>query len=595
MSPVFVEPTVDWFLLAPYILVLGGGVLGVLLEALLPARLRRPVQLTLSLVVLLAAAAMMGAQWSRLSSEEPVLLVLGGSVILTYFSLILQVIILVLAALALLVVADRTPGGGAFAPTAAAIPGSDYEELARRKGLEQTEIYPLFLFAVGGMMVLPAAGDLITMFIGLEVLSLPLYVLVGMARHRRLLSQEASLKYFLLGSFASAIFLMGAALVYGWAGQLRLTDILGAGLNTMQASLTGADDGTRLTGLLVTGVLMMLVGALFKVGAAPFHQWTPDVYQGAPTPITGFMAACTKLAAFGVAVRVAYWTIPLMLPEPQDALLVGLWAVASLTMLVGSVVAVVQHDVKRVLAYSSIAHAGFVLVAVGSVQALDPTAALDMAPLPAILFYLLAYGLATVGAFAVVHLVRETAPASGSAGEVVVLGEATHLSQWTGLGKRSPWLAGAFLLFLLSFAGIPLTAGFIGKFSAFSVAVDAGLWWLALIGVLCSAIAVFFYVRIIVLMFFVDPAPADDAEADGAAAGAVAAEVATSEVGEAREAGVGLQLATAPVRTSGGVTVLKGSVGSRVSIAVCAVATIVLGVFPGPVLDLVAEAAKFIP
>jgi len=159
MSPVFVEPTVDWFLLAPYILVLGGGVLGVLLEALLPARLRRPVQLTLSLVVLLAAAAMMGAQWSRLSSEEPVLLVLGGSVILTYFSLILQVIILVIAALALLVVADRTPGGGAFAPTAAAIPGSDYEELARRKGLEQTEIYPLFLFAVGGMMVLPAAGS----------------------------------------------------------------------------------------------------------------------------------------------------------------------------------------------------------------------------------------------------------------------------------------------------------------------------------------------------------------------------------------------------------------------------------------------------
>ncbi|PFG36477.1 NADH dehydrogenase subunit N [Flavimobilis soli] len=593
MSPVFVEPTVDWFLLAPYILVLGGGVLGVLLEALLPARVRRPVQLTLSLVVLLAAAVMMGAQWSRLSAEEPVLLVLGGSVVLTYFSLILQVIVLVVAALALLVVADRTPGGGAFAPTAAAVPGSDYEELARRKGLEQTEVYPLFLFAVGGMMVLPAAGDLITMFIGLEVLSLPLYVLVGMARHRRLLSQEASLKYFLLGSFASAIFLMGAALVYGWSGKLRLTDILGAGLTTMQDSLSGTTGDADLTSLLVVGVLMMLVGALFKVGAAPFHQWTPDVYQGAPTPITGFMAACTKVAAFGVALRVAYWTIPLMLPEPQDALLVGLWTVAILTMLVGSVVAVVQHDVKRVLAYSSIAHAGFVLVAVGSVQALDPMAELDMAPLPAVLFYLFAYGLATVGAFAVVHLVRETAPASGAGEGVVVLGEATHLSQWTGLGKRSPWLAGSFLLFLLSFAGIPLTAGFIGKFSAFSVAVDAGLWWLALIGVLCSAIAVFFYVRIIVLMFFVDPAPVETTEL--VVEGAAAAEPVAADAGEGREAGVGLQLATAPVRTSGGVTVLKGSLGSRVSIALCAIATVVLGVFPGPVLDLVAEAAKFIP
>src|SRR5690554_1542373 len=245
----------------------------------------------------------------------------GGSYLLDGPALAIQGTLVVLSILAVAVFADRTSvGQDAFAPAAAAVPGSDYEELARRKGLEQTEVYPLAMFGLGGMLLIVAAGDLLTLFVALEVLSMPLYILTGLARRRRLLSQEASLKYLLLGSYASAFFLFGAALLYGFSGSLYLTDI---------ARATGVVTGME--GLLLAGVVLVLVGLLFKVGAVPFHSWTPDVYVGAPTPVTGFMAATTKIAAFGAMVRFVY----VVAPSLEWDLRPTLWAIAILTMVVG--------------------------------------------------------------------------------------------------------------------------------------------------------------------------------------------------------------------------------------------------------------------
>jgi NADH-quinone oxidoreductase subunit N len=511
---------------------------------------------------------------------------------------VLQATIAVLALLAVLVLADRTATGeDAFTPQGASVPGSGYEEQARRAGLQQTEVYPLVLFATGGMMIFPSTGDLLTLFVALEVLSLPLYLLTGLARRRRLLSQEASMKYFLLGAFASALLLFGIALLYGFSGSLRYSEIAAA-----VRTQTGMD------GLLIVGGLLVLAGLLFKVGAVPFHSWTPDVYQGAPTPITGFMAACTKVAAFGALLRFFYTVLPDLKWDLEPVM----WTVAIATMVVGTVVALVQTDVKRVLAYSSIAHAGFVLTGV---------IALEQAGITAVLFYLLAYGAATVGAFGIVSLVRERgavgaveqprvpllvaagSPAAAEAAAALaitgsgvtdatgdasdaedpaddadededlldedegpILGEATRISQWAGLGRTNPWLAGTFTLFLLSFAGIPLTAGFTGKFAVFSAAVDGGAWPLALIGVLASAAAAFFYVRLIVLMFFTAPqgGPVDGAEGE-------------EPTGHPRVAVVGTE----------GFAV--------VAIGLCAVITVALGVFPGPVLDLIADVARFLP
>ncbi|MGW6129487.1 NADH-quinone oxidoreductase subunit NuoN [Cellulomonas sp. NPDC055163] len=587
----FTAPEIDWAQLAPVVVVLGAAVVGVLVEAFAPQHLRRAIQLGLSLAATAGALVAVAALWNGVQESGGVD-VLGGSLLVDGPTLVLQGTIALFALLSVLVIADRTETGeDAFTPQAAAIPGSDYEETARRKGLTQTEVYPLVLFATGGMLIFPATGDLLTLFVALEVLSLPLYLLCGLARRRRLLSQEAAMKYFLLGSFASAVMLFGIALLYGFAGSVRYAEI---------ATATGTTVG--LDGLLLTGAVMVLVGLLFKVGAVPFHAWTPDVYQGAPTPVTAFMAACTKVAAFGALVRIVY----VVLPDLQWDLAPALWAVAILTMVVGTVAALLQTDMKRMLAYSSIAHAGFVLTGI---------IALTQEGLASVLFYLLAYGAATVGAFAIVTLVRERSGAGGApvgAGDGLddtvdpadapggpVLGEATHLSQWAGLGRTNPLLAGTFTLFLLSFAGIPLTAGFTGKFAVFSAAVGGGATPLAVVGVLASAAAAFFYVRVVVLMFFTSPA-ADARERDevrGAdAAGATAAGAASGPSGTGAQAAATDATATATLEAARTTTTVVASEGlTTVAVAICAVLTLVLGVVPGPVLEVVADAARLLP
>jgi NADH-quinone oxidoreductase subunit N len=338
----FAPPSVDYRLTSPMLIVFAAATVGVLAEAFVPRRSRFVTQVVLAVVGLIAAlvAVLLLGVTNRRGVTAGAGTV-GGAIVVDGPALFLQGTILVLALVAVLTMSDRTvEPGGAFTPQASAVPGSALEAQARRAGLVQAEVFPLLLFSVGGMLLFPAANDLLTMFIALEVLSLPLYLMCGLARRRRLLSQEASLKYFLLGAFSSGFFLYGTALLYGYAKSVRLPAI---------ADAISAGTGGGVLGLepiLLLGISLLAVGLLFKIGAAPFHVWTPDVYQGAPTPVTGFMAACTKVAAFGALLRVAYVAVPDARWEWSPVL----WAVAIVTMAVGSVIAVVQSDVKRMLA-----------------------------------------------------------------------------------------------------------------------------------------------------------------------------------------------------------------------------------------------------
>jgi NADH-quinone oxidoreductase subunit N len=502
----------EWLELLPIVIVLGAGVIGVVLEAFLPREMRRPVQLALTFGALIAALVAVVLQ------HDTAIIAASGAIAVDGPALFLQGTILAVSIVAVLFFADRKiegGGGDAFTPSGATLPGSGAEQTLTRLGVLQTEVYPLTLFAIGGMLLFPAANDLLMLFVALEVLSLPLYLLCALARRRRLLSQEAAMKYFLLGAYSSAFFLFGSALVYGYSGSITFE-----GIDAALAARVGQD------GLLLAGVALIAVGLLFKVSAVPFHEWTPDAYQGAPTPVTGFMAAATKVAAFGAMLRIFYVAFGGVRTDWQPMF----WLVAVVTMLFGVVVAVTQTDVKRMLAYSSIAHAGFIMV--GVVVA-------DEIGTAAVLVYLATYAFATVGAFAIVMLVRDAG------------GEATHLAKWAGLGKRSPVVAGVFALFLLSLAGIPLTSGFIGKLAVFSAGIEGGALPLVIVALVASAIAVFFYVRVIVLMFFSDPVP-------------------------------------------DGPSVVVPSLGTVAGIAAAAALTVVLGIVPGPLLDLANDAAIFI-
>ena len=468
-------PVIEYKLLAPVLLTFAAASLGVLGEAVLPRRWRFPAQVGLAFAAIVVAFGYLILNWRR--GNTGVLAM--GSVTLDGPAYAAWASLLVFGLLALMVFGERQLGGGAtsFTASASSVPGSIDEAQATAARYEHTEVFPLVMFALTGMMVFAAANDLITMFVALEVFSLPLYLLSGMARRRRLLSQEAALKYFLLGAFSSGFFLFGVALLYAFSGSFTL-----AGLDAAVANPTMG------RGLLFAGLVLLAVGLLFKVGVVPFHNWTPDVYMGAPTPVTGFMAICTKLAAVAGTLRVFYvglgaerWTW-----QPVFATL------AAITMIVGVVAALTQTDVKRLLAYSSIAHAGFIMTAiVGANQDVPAGQATSVA---SVMFYLAAYGFATVGAFAIVTLVRNSA------------GEENSIAGWGGLASKNPWVAGIFALFLLSFAGIPLTGGFIGKWTVFASAWRGGYSWLVIIAVLASLIAAYFYLRLIAVMFIGEPA-----------------------------------------------------------------------------------------
>jgi NADH-quinone oxidoreductase subunit N len=341
-------------------------------------------------------------------------------------------------------------------------------DYVRRTGAESGEYYALVLFAASGMMLLASATDLIVVFLSLELMSLSLYVLAGLFK-TRLESGEASMKYFLLGAFASSFLLYGIALVYGATGSTNFDKVA--------AALAGkAPDG-----LAVLGLGLMLVGFGFKLSSVPFHMWAPDVYQGAPTSVTAFIATGSKAAAFAALIRVLFSA----LRSVQADWTVLLWGLAAVTMTVGNVVAIAQGNLKRMLAYSSVAHVGYMLV--GLVAGGTSGAG-------AVLFYLLAYTFTTAGTFGVISLCGRTSS-----------DESVDVRDYAGLARRHPLLAFVLSLFLLSLIGIPPLAGFVGKFYLFGAAVRGGYLWLVVIGVLNSAIAAYYYLRVIVYMYMREP------------------------------------------------------------------------------------------
>lgn len=357
-----------------------------------------------------------------------------------------------------------------------------FEQLGR-EDFHPAEFYTVLAFSTVGMVLMAAAADLVMVFLGVELLSICLYIMTGFSR-RRLESEESAIKYLLLGAFASAFLLYGIALVYGSTGTTNLSCV-GRALG-VSGALTGACEGAVAAGaaskaMLLAGVGLLIVGLGFKAALVPFHSWAPDVYEGAPTSITAYMSVGVKAAAFATMLRIFLVAFPTMAPNWAMVLAV----VATLTMVTGNTVALLQKNIKRMLGYSSIAHAGYILVAIVAANHLGATS---------LLLYVVAYAVMNMGAFAVVV-------ALGRAGDDRVL-----IADYAGLSRRQPLLAGLMAAFMLSLAGIPPTIGFVGKFYVFSAAVEAGFAWLALVGLVSSVASVYYYLRVVYQMYMVDGA-----------------------------------------------------------------------------------------
>lgn len=428
---------IDLAALAP-VLIVGGAAMMVLLLGLVVDAKNGWVLVTFSLAGLMAAA------WSVLAMGGG-RVAFGGMLAVDGLSTFTGLLSVGVAALAVLLSAS-------------------YVE---RVGLAQPEYYGLLLFGASGMLVMAGATNLITLIIGLELLSLSLYVLAGFAR-TRLTSEEAALKYFLLGSFALALLIYGTALIYGEVGSLDYADI----------ARVLREQGASTTALLGFGLL--LVGFGFKLSLVPFHMWVPDVYEGAPTPVTAYMAVGTKAVVFAALLRLLVTAFPTLSGEWT----VILSAMAAVTVVVANVAAVAQSNLKRLLGYSAISHAGYLMMAVVADGSLGSGA---------VLFYLVAYTAMNFGAFAVLVAVGEGRE------------ERLALEDYAGLARRSPWLAAAMAFFMLSLGGAPFTAGFLAKLYVFSAAVQGGFLWLAVVGAITSVVAFYYYLRVVVAMYMAEP------------------------------------------------------------------------------------------
>jgi NADH-quinone oxidoreductase subunit N len=443
VNPALVLPIVDLRPLLPMLVLAATAVVVILLDLLPPRERKDHLGFVSALGVVLALVM---TYWMTFSIGGGELRGFRGMVVLDPFALFFNVVIGYATGLVILLSMDYI----------------------RREGQEAGEFYILILLSSLGMMLMASAGDLIIVFLGLETMSIALYVLTGFFRHR-LEAGEASLKYFLMGAFASGFFLYGIALIFGATGSTNLDRIANA-----VAAGAGRDP------MLAVGFGLLLVGFGFKISAVPFHMWAPDAYEGAPTSITAFIATGSKAAAFASLLRVLLTSLR---GAPLDWPML-MWGMAAITMTVGNVVALAQQNIKRMLAYSSIAHVGYMLVGVVAGGSLGNGS---------VLFYLLVYTFTTAGAFGAVLLLERNGR------------EAVQLADYGGLATRHPVLAVALSVFLLSLIGIPPTAGFVGKFYLFGAAVKSGYVWLAVIGVLNSAVAAYYYLRLIVFMYMREP------------------------------------------------------------------------------------------
>ncbi len=444
---VLATPEIDWTAIVPHLVLMGGALLLLTVSSLL--RHRIPAWFYAPYTAAVGVGASLGSihLWQRVQNSDGPFTALAGAVGIDGFSVFL--IVLISASVVL-----------------TALLADDY---LRREDLVGPELYVLLLLSASGGATMASANDLIVLFLGLEVLSIAVYVLAAM-NPRRVQSQEAGLKYFVLGAFSSAFFLYGIALVYGATGSTSLVDV-----KAFLADTVLVEDG-----LLLGGFALMLVGLGFKVAAVPFHAWTPDVYEGAPTPVVAYMASGVKAAGFAGLVRVFVLTFGDFATDWQPIV----YAVAVVTLLVGAVLAVVQTNVKRMLAYSSISHAGFILVGVQAATARGTSA---------VLFYLAAYTFMIAGSFGIVTLVGRR-------------GDRRHsLGDYAGLAARRPVLAFTFAVLLLAQAGVPFTSGFVAKFYIIGAAVDARSYWLAVVAMVSAVIAAFLYLRIVVAMYLGTP------------------------------------------------------------------------------------------
>jgi NADH-quinone oxidoreductase subunit N len=500
-------PPIDWVAVAPVLALVGAALVVILLRAMVRHAPRvYEASLVVGFVGLVVAGLFLARQWSTVQ-DHGAYTALANMMAVDGFSVFLSFVVIISSALALLL-------------------SSEY--LARRGIESRPEYVALLLLSAAGMLVMTTANDLIVVFVALETLSIPLYVLAAYDR-RRARSLEAGMKYFVLGAFSSAILLYGIALIYGSTGTTSLTSSDGTGIAQFLAHTTVLENG-----VLLAGLMLLLVGIGFKVAAVPFHMWTPDVYEGSPTPVTAFMASATKAAGFAALLRILMTGFRLYGDDWRPVI----WALAILTLVGGSVLALVQTDIKRMLAYSSISHAGYVLMGVqaGTERGVE-----------AALFYLLVYAFMTIGSFAVVTVVGRR--------------DDRHLIEdYRGFGTSRPVLAALLVFFLLAQAGIPPTGGFIAKLGVFAASADAHSYALLIVGVITSVISAYFYLRVIIVMYA-------GAERTADAAG--------------DEAGTGVVVA--PPRRR--VDVPTGFV-----LAACAVVVLWVGILPTVVLDLARDA-----
>ncbi len=547
-------PHIAYLAILPEIVMLGGAILLLAVASLVRSALNVTVITVSTLVISLASLA--AALWQFFDVQSHgAYTTLDHAVVLDGFSVLVTV--LVASAMAL-----------------TALVGDGYQ---RREGLAGPEFNVLAMVSATGAMLMGEANDLVIVFLGLEILSIALYVLAAFNR-RRAESGEAALKYFLLGGFSSAIFVYGIALTYGATGTTNLTQIA----DFLAKNVVVSD------GLLLAGLTLLLVGFAFKVAAVPFHMWTPDVYQGSPTPITGFMSAVAKAAGFAALIRVFVSSFGVQRADWQPII----YALAVVTLLVGAVLALIQTDIKRMLAYSSINHAGFVLLGLEAAGALGKVGARGVS---SALYYLFAYTFMAIGSFAIVSVLGGR-------------GDAAHeISNYKGLGKRQPFLALAFAVLLLSQAGAPFTTGFWAKLQVVAAAVDANSVPLAVIAMVSAAVAAFFYLRVVLLMYspkkFVSDQEGDRLENLDASGDAVASTSAREPLwsGSGRQTALVNELNATLLLESSPETievpderegdVVNVPVLAVVAIGICIAVTVGFGVFPAPLADFAHKAS----